>query len=89
MGGPAYYIEKGLHQRWWAVTFAILITLTFAFAFSSVQSNTIADAFESCYGFPKEWMAIILTVVTLVIIWGEVQIWEASHPLTLYGDSPT
>lgn len=73
MGGPAYYIQKGLHQRWWAVTFAILITLTFAFAFSSVQSNTIADAFESCYGFPKDWMAIILTVVTLVIIWGGVQ----------------
>ena len=73
MGGPAYYIEKGLHQRWWAVTFAILITLTFAFAFSSVQSNTIADAFESCYGFPKDWMANILTVVTLVIIWGGVQ----------------
>lgn len=73
MGGPAYYIQKGLHQRWWAVTFAILITLTFAFAFSSVQSNTIADAFESCYGFPKDWMAAILTVVTLVIIWGGVQ----------------
>lgn len=73
MGGPAYYIQKGLHKRWWAVTFAILITLTFAFAFSSVQSNTIADAFESCYGFPKQWMALILTVVTLVIIWGGVQ----------------
>ncbi len=45
-GGPAYYIQKGIGQRWWAVTFAILITLTFGFAFNTVQSNTIASAFQ-------------------------------------------
>ena len=73
MGGPAYYIQKGLHCRWWAVTFAVLITLTFGFAFNSVQSNTISSAFRSCFGFPTEWMAVILTVMTLVIIWGGVQ----------------
>lgn len=73
MGGPAYYIQKGLHCRWWAVTFAILITLTFGFAFNSVQSNTISSAFHSCVGFSVEWMAVILTAMTLVIIWGGVQ----------------
>lgn len=73
MGGPAYYIQKGLHKRWWSVTFAVLITLTFGFAFSSVQSNTIASAFDACFSFPKEWMAVILTAVTLVVIWGGVQ----------------
>ena len=60
MGGPAYYIQKGLHKRWWAVTFAVLITLTFGFAFNSVQSNTISDAFNACFGFPREWMAALL-----------------------------
>lgn len=73
MGGPAYYIQKGLHKRWWSVTFAVLITLTFGFAFSSVQSNTIASAFDACFSFPKVWMAVILTAVTLVVIWGGVQ----------------
>lgn len=73
LGGPAYYIQKGLHQRWWAVTFAVLITLTFGFAFSSVQSNTIADAFHSCYGFSKDVMAIVITALTLIVIWGGVQ----------------
>ena len=55
------------------MTFAVLITLTFGFAFNSVQSNTIASAFDSCFGFPPEWMAIILAVMTLVIIWGGIQ----------------
>lgn len=27
IGGPAYYIQRGLHQRWMAITFAVLITL--------------------------------------------------------------
>ena len=26
IGGPAYYIQRGLHQRWLAITFAVLIT---------------------------------------------------------------
>ena len=73
MGGPAYYIQKGLHKRWWAVTFAVLITLTFGFAFNSVQSNTISDAFNACFGFPRGWMAALLAAMTLVIIWGGVQ----------------
>ena len=29
IGGPAYYIQRGLHCRWMAVLFAILITVTF------------------------------------------------------------
>lgn len=41
IGGPAYYILHGLHNRPWAVTFAILITLTFGFAFNSVQALSL------------------------------------------------
>ncbi len=73
MGGPAYYIMKGTGQRWWAVLFAILITLTFGFAFNTVQSNTIASAYESCFSFPKEWMSVILTVMTFLIIFGGIK----------------
>ncbi len=73
MGGPAYYILKGLHKRWWAIAFAILITLTFGFAFNSVQSNTISDALESSFAIPREITAIGLGLMTLSIIWGGIQ----------------
>lgn len=72
-GGPAYYIEKGIGRRWWAVTFAVLITLTFGFAFNTVQSNTIANAFEQSFSFPREYMSIILSVLTLVIVFGGIK----------------
>ena len=43
-GGPAYYIEKGLGQRWLAVVFAVVLIITFPLVFNAVQSNTISGA---------------------------------------------
>ncbi len=44
-GGPAYYMEKALHNRRLGIIFSILITLCFGFIFNAVQSNTITAAF--------------------------------------------
>ena len=73
MGGPAYYIQKGVGNRPWAICFAVLITVTFGFAFNSVQSNTIAAAFNESFGVDPLITGIILTVATFVIIAGGVQ----------------
>lgn len=72
-GGPAYYIQKGLGKQWWAVTFAVLITITFGFAFNTVQSNTIANAFEQSFGLPQPLTGLVLAVLTLVIIFGGIK----------------
>ena len=72
IGGPAYYIYLGLGSRAWAVCFAVLITLTFGLAFNSVQSNTIAEAFGNSFSVPDYVSAIILSVLTLTIIWGGI-----------------
>ena len=72
-GGPAYYMEKALGQRWMGILFAILITFTFGLVFSSVQANTISLAFESAYGTPRVILAILLTVFTALVIFGGVQ----------------
>lgn len=69
-GGPAYYIQRAIGSRWWAVTFAILIAVTFGLAYNSVQANTIADAFNSSWNIPRSLTAVILTAATLLIIWG-------------------
>lgn len=71
-GGPAYYIEKGLGKRWWGIIFAILITLTFGFAFNSVQSNTISMAFDVSFGWNKCVVGIVVTTLTLVVIFGGI-----------------
>lgn len=73
IGGPAYYMRKGLKQPWMGSLFAILIIFTFAFSFNTVQSNTICAAFEQAFHFDNTFMGIILTFLTMTIIFGGIQ----------------
>ena len=71
-GGPAYYMEKGLNKRWMGILFAVIITFCFGFVFNSVQSNTIALAFEDAFGTNQTLVGIILAVLTAAVIFGGV-----------------
>ena len=73
-GGPAYYMEKALGKRWLGVTFAVIITLTFGLAFNSVQANTIVSAFHSSFGISKGLLAIVMTVISALIIFGGTKV---------------
>lgn len=71
-GGPAYYIEKGLNNRALGIVFAILIAFTFGLIFNSVQSNTIAAAFDNAFGLEAAVGGAILVVLTGLVIFGGV-----------------
>ena len=73
IGGPAYYILNGLKCRWMAILFSILTILTFGYAFNTVQSNTICEAMNNAFGIDHTLMGIILTLATLIIIFGGIQ----------------
>ena len=73
MGGPAYYIKYGIGNKLWASTFAVLITITFGLAYNSVQSNTIASAMNTSFGFSPTIVGIVLTILSLLIICGSIQ----------------
>lgn len=72
IGGPAYYMKHGLHCRWMGSLFAVLMILTFALANSSVQSNTICAAWDEAFGIDVTLSGIVLTAVTLLIIFGGI-----------------
>lgn len=73
IGGPAYYMKKGLKQPWMGILFSYLIIFTFSFAFNSVQSNTICAAFEQAFQVDNQFMGIILTAFSLLIFFGGIQ----------------
>ena len=73
IGGPAYYMKKGLKQPWMGILFAILIIFTFSFAFNSVQSNTICAAFEEAFHIDNHIIGAILTTLSLIIFFGGIQ----------------
>jgi len=72
IGGPAYYIRKGLHSRWMSALFAILITITFGLSFNSIQSNTICGAMEQAFGWSPLWVGVILAAGALLIVFGGI-----------------
>ena len=73
IGGPAYYIQRGLHQRWMAVLFAILITLQFGLSNNSIQANTICGAMQEAFGWSPLWVGIALATMGLIIVFGGIQ----------------
>ena len=73
IGGPAYYIEKGLKMRWLAVTFAVLITCQFGLSNNSIQANTICGAMQEAFGFSPVWMGAVLAAMGLFIVFGGIQ----------------
>ena len=73
IGGPAYYIQRGLHQRWMAVLFAVLITCQFGLSNNSIQSNTICGAMQEAFGWPPIWVGSGLAVIALFIVFGGIQ----------------
>ncbi|NGN99488.1 alanine:cation symporter family protein [Grimontia sp. S25] len=49
-GGPAYYIEKAMGQKWYAWIFAIATIFACGVLLPGVQSNSIGNAVEAAFG---------------------------------------
>lgn len=73
IGGPAYYISRGLHNKWMAGLFAVLITLTFGLSYNSIQSNAICGALNKAFGFDPLLVGTIITVIALFIAFGGIR----------------
>ncbi|MGW7283799.1 alanine/glycine:cation symporter family protein [Streptomyces sp. NPDC054844] len=67
-GGPAYYMQKALGMRWLGVVFAVLITLTFGFVLTAVQSNTITVATKGSFDSDASWFNPVLGIVLAVLL---------------------
>ena len=72
VGGPAYYIMRGLHCKWMAYLFAILITLTFSLSYNSIQSNTICGAMQTAFGWEPLVVGSVISALALLIVFGGI-----------------
>nr|WP_296704472.1 alanine/glycine:cation symporter family protein [Algoriphagus sp.] len=72
-GGPAYYIEKGLGIKWYAMLFAFATILATALFMPGVQSNSIALSVENAFNVPVMYTGIIITVFLALIVLGGVK----------------
>jgi len=72
-GGPAFYIQHGLGQRWLGIVVSVLLLVTFGFGFNAVQSFTVASSLHDTFGLPTLVSGLVLTVVMGLIIFGGIK----------------
>lgn len=85
-GGPAYYIEKAMGQKWYAWIFAIATIFACGVLLPGVQSNSIGNAVETAFGtgamidtaigtisFAKLFTGAVISVILAFIIFGGVK----------------
>ncbi|CAM3643382.1 alanine/glycine:cation symporter family protein [Vibrio aquimaris] len=85
-GGPAYYIEKAMGQKWYAWVFAIATIFACGFLLPGVQSNSIGNAVEGAFGsggmvetaigtfsFAKVFTGTVISVILAFVIFGGVK----------------
>ncbi|WP_165310496.1 alanine/glycine:cation symporter family protein [Vibrio ziniensis] len=85
-GGPAYYIEKAMGQKWYAWIFAIATIFACGVLLPGVQSNSIGNAVETAFGagpmidtaigtisFAKILTGTIVSILLAFIIFGGVK----------------
>lgn len=73
VGGPMYYIEKGLKQKWLAVTFAVFCALASFGIGNMTQINSISLALESSFGIATWITGIIGAIVVAMVIIGGIK----------------
>jgi len=87
-GGPAYYIEKGLGVKWYAILFALVTILSCGFLLPGVQSNSISYAITNAFSVSTfEFIGlninfsglIIVTLLGMIIFGGVKRLGKASE----------
>lgn len=72
-GGPSYYMETALKQRWLGVVFAVIIILTYALGYNALASYNLQSTFSG-FGFYNDStpyiIGAILAVIFAAIIFG-------------------
>lgn len=72
-GGPMYYIEKGLKQKWLALLFALFGAVAAFGIGNMVQAKAVSDALNDTFSVPAWTTGLILTILTGLVIIGGIK----------------
>ena len=72
-GGPMYFLERGLKQKWLAVSFAAFGAIAAFGIGNMVQANSVAHALETQFGLPVWIAGLILAALTAAVVLGGIK----------------
>ncbi|WP_181350940.1 sodium:alanine symporter family protein [Thalassobacillus sp. CUG 92003] len=72
-GGPMYYLERGMNQKWLGVLFAIFGAVAAFGIGNMVQSNSVADVMDTTFSVPTWVTGLILTIGAGLVLLGGIK----------------
>jgi alanine or glycine:cation symporter, AGCS family len=72
-GGPSYYIQYGLKQAWLGKVMALLLLVTFGFAFNGLQSHAVTHSLNNAFGFSTTYSGIAVAVLLGLVFMGGIK----------------
>lgn len=72
-GGPAFYIEKGLGWKWFAIIFAVATLLAMAVLMPGIQANSIAEGISNAFGIESTITGLVVVLLMGLTIFGGVK----------------
>ena len=73
VGGPMYYIEKGLGLKWLAVLFSIFCALAGVGIGNMTQINSMSESLNTAFGIDKLVVGIVVSLIVGLVIIGGVK----------------
>lgn len=73
VGGPAYYIEKGLRCKPYAIVFAIVAFLGPGLLLPGVQINSLVNVFEEAFHVNKIIVGVVCCVFLAFVVCGSIK----------------
>ena len=78
-GGPSYYMESALGQRWLGVIFAVIIILTYAVGYNMLASYNLQSAFAG-FSFYGDHTAFVIGLILAILF--AICVLGGAHRLT-------
>ena len=73
VGGPMYYIEKGMGMKWLAVLFAIFASFASFGIGASVQANALAGGLNATFGLDTRIIGVLAAALGAMIFIGGIK----------------
>ncbi|MBD8481347.1 alanine:cation symporter family protein [Pseudomonas coleopterorum] len=72
-GGPSFYIQHGLGKRWLGMVMAVLLLVTFGFAFNGLQSHAVTSSLNDAFGLSTTWTGVGLAALLGLVFFGGIK----------------
>ncbi|MDO5568945.1 MAG: amino acid carrier protein [bacterium] len=73
LGGPSYYIEKGLKDKKLGIIYAILIIFSYIFGFLTIQANTVVISVTNVFNINSFIIIIIILIFSSLVMFKDLK----------------